>query len=480
MLFYSFDFAIFLPVVFGLYWLIEKKSWQNSILVISSYIFYGWWDWRFLFLILLSTMVDFYLGRKIEKTYSKFYRKLFLISSVFVNIGLLALFKYYNFFIESFATAFSFFGLSIQFSSLDIILPIGISFYTFQTLSYTIDIYNDRIRSTSNFITFSAFVSFFPQLVAGPIERAKNLLPQFNTVRNFDRNEAIDGLRQVLWGFFKKIVIANNCAVFSDFIFNNSGNFTGSTILLGTIFFSFQIYADFSGYSDIAIGTAKFFGVNLMQNFAFPYFSRSISEFWRRWHISLSTWFRDYVYIPIGGSRNGKIITIRNILIVFILSALWHGAKWTFILWGILHALAFIPVFIIRQKNSRQKVVAYGKNLPTIFEFFEVLSTFTFISLSWIFFRSSNINQAINFISKLFSSSLFSIPNYIDINLFMKTIALLTFFIGIEWWGRTNKYAIETFGWNWKRKYRLLFYYSLILMIYMFAGGEEQFIYFQF
>jgi alginate O-acetyltransferase complex protein AlgI len=322
MLFNSLDFAIFLPLVFSLYWFVINKNlkFQNLLLVISSYIFYGWWDYRFLSLIFFSTIVDYFVGRKLQNEENRSKRKLLLYCSIIVNLGFLGVFKYYNFFLENFISAFSFFGQEIQGNSLNIILPVGISFYTFQTLSYTIDVYKRKLEPTRDFISFSAFVSFFPQLVAGPIERATNLLPQFYEKRTFNYNNAVDGMRQILWGLFKKIVIADNCAEYANLIFNNSTDYSGITLVLGAIFFTFQIYCDFSGYSDIAIGTSRLFGFNLKQNFAFPYFSRDIAEFWRRWHISLSTWFRDYLYIPLGGSRGSVSMRIRNIFIIFIVS----------------------------------------------------------------------------------------------------------------------------------------------------------------
>ena len=305
MLFNSIDFAIFLPIVFILYWFVTNKNLklQNLLIVISSYIFYGWWDWRFLSLILFSTILDYSIGISLSKQVNQNKRKMLLWISILMNLGFLGFFKYYNFFLANFMTAFSFFGTEINANSLNIILPVGISFYTFQTLSYTIDVYKRQLETTKDFIAFSAFVSFFPQLVAGPIERATNLLPQFYTKRYFDYSKTVDGMRQILWGLFKKIVIADNCAQYANIIFNNSSEYSGSTLVLGAIFFTFQIYGDFSGYSDIAIGTSRLFGFNLKQNFAFPYFSRDIAEFWRRWHISLSSWFRDYLYIPLGGSR---------------------------------------------------------------------------------------------------------------------------------------------------------------------------------
>jgi len=370
MLFNSVDFAIFLPIVFVLYWFVTNKNLklQNLLIVVASYLFYGWWDYRFLALILFSTVVDYTIGVQLSNEDKFARRKLLLWISILVNLGLLGFFKYYNFFLDNFITAFSFFGTPITGSSLNIILPVGISFYTFQTLSYTIDVYKRNLKPTHDFIAFSAFVSFFPQLVAGPIERASNLLPQFYVKRTFDYGKAVDGLRQILWGLFKKIVIADGCAQFANEIFNNSEMYNGSTLFLGALFFTFQIYGDFSGYSDIAIGTSRLFGFNLKQNFAFPYFSRDMAEFWRRWHISLSTWFRDYLYIPLGGSKGGTRMKIRNTFIIFIVSGFWHGANWTFIVWGALNALYFLPLLLANKNRSNLGVVAEGKLLPTLKE----------------------------------------------------------------------------------------------------------------
>jgi len=366
MFFNSIDFAVFLLIVFILYWFAANKNLklQNLLIVVASYVFYGWWDWRFLSLIVFSTIVDYTVGLKLKKEDNQLKRKTLLWTSILVNLGFLGFFKYYNFFLDNFVTAFSFFGTEIRANTLNIILPVGISFYTFQTLSYTIDVYKRKLEPTKDFIAFSAFVSFFPQLVAGPIERATNLLPQFYKKRTFHYSKAVDGMRQILWGLFKKVVIADNCAVFANQIFNNSADMNGSTLVLGALFFTFQIYGDFSGYSDIAIGTSRLFGFNLMRNFAFPYFSRDIAEFWRRWHISLSTWFRDYLYIPLGGSRGGTLMKVRNTFIIFVVSGFWHGANWTFIVWGTLNAIYFLPLLLTNNNRNNIEIVAQGKYLP--------------------------------------------------------------------------------------------------------------------
>lgn len=482
MLFNSIDFAIFLPIVFILYWFFANKKLklQNFLVVVASYVFYGWWDWRFLSLIIFSTLVDYSVGRKLKKEDNPIIRKLLLWTSISVNIGFLGFFKYYNFFLENFITAFSFFGAEISASSLNIILPVGISFYTFQTLSYTIDVYRKKLKPTKDFIAFAAFVSFFPQLVAGPIERATNLLPQFTKRRVFNNAEAVDGLRQILWGLFKKIVIADNCAVLANQIFNNSADLNGSTLLIGALFFTIQIYGDFSGYSDIALGTAKLFGFNLMRNFAFPYFSRDIAEFWRRWHISLSTWFRDYLYIPLGGSRGGTAIKIRNIFVIFLISGFWHGANWTFLIWGFLNACYFLPLMLTNKNRKNMDTIAQGRVLPSLKEFSQMTLTFGLVVLGWIFFRAESLNHALIYISGIFSPSLFEPPHLANMNKAVEVMILTGLFVLIEWLGRENKYAIENLGLKWRRPLRWIAYYLIIMSLFFFAGRQQEFIYFQF
>ena len=482
MLFNSLDFAIFLPVVFILYWFIANKNLklQNLLIVVASYFFYGWWDWKFLSLILFSTVVDYSIGRSLERVVNQRKRKLLLWSSILVNLGFLGFFKYYNFFLDNFVQAFSFFGSEIKVSSLNIILPVGISFYTFQTLSYTIDVYRKNLKPTNDFIAFSAFVSFFPQLVAGPIERATHLLPQFYVNRKFDYKKAVDGMRQILWGLFMKVVIADNCAEFANQIFNNSSNLNGSTLILGALFFTFQIYGDFAGYSNIAIGTSRLFGFDLMQNFNFPYFSRDIAEFWRKWHISLSTWFRDYLYIPLGGSRGGTFMKLRNTFIIFVVSGFWHGANWTFIVWGALNAIYFLPLLLTKKNRHHIGVPGKGKNFPSLKELTLMLLTFGLTVFAWIFFRAENIGHALSYISEIFSRSLFQMPQLADKANAAIVGVLVLIFLLIEWKGREGKYAIEHLAVNWKRPFRYAIYYGLIITILWYAGKEQTFIYFQF
>ena len=365
--------------------------------------------------------------------------------------------------------------------SLNIILPVGISFYTFQTLSYTIDVYKKKLEPTKDFIAFAAFVSFFPQLVAGPIERATNLLPQFYKKRTFDYNKAVDGLKQILWGMFKKVVIADNAAQFANEIFNNSADYSGSTLVLGALFFAFQIYGDFSGYSDIAIGTSRLFGFNLMKNFAFPYFSRDIAEFWRRWHISLSTWFRDYLYIPLGGSKGGTWMKVRNTFIIFIVSGFWHGANWTFIVWGALNALYFLPLLLAKKNRQNIEIVAQGRLLPGIKDLLKMATTFGLTLIAWVFFRAENMSHAWNYLSEMFSISILTIPEFEGAKSALIISVIIIFFCLIEWIGRTDEYGIERIGVKWPKMMRWSWYAILIFLIGILAQTEETpFIYFQF
>lgn len=477
MLFNSLDFAIFLPIVFLLYWFVVQKNLklQNALIVLASYVFYGWWDWRFLSLIIFSTVVDYLVGQKLRVEEKQSKRKVLLWTSIFVNLGFLGFFKYYNFFLENFVDAFSLFGMQINANSLNIILPVGISFYTFQTLSYTIDVYKKKLEPTKDFIAFSAFVCFFPQLVAGPIERATNLLPQFYKKRTFEYHKAVDGMRQIIWGLFKKVVIADNCAEFANQIFNNSADMNSSTLVLGAIFFTFQIYSDFSGYSDIAIGTSRLFGFDLKQNFATPYFSRDIAEFWRRWHISLSTWFRDYLYIPLGGSRGGTWIKVRNTFAIFLVSGFWHGANWTFIVWGALNAIYFLPLLLTNNNRNNLGVVAEGKILPSFKELIAILTTFILTVFAWIFFRAENLTHAFNYIKGIFlNSNLEYLFSFKEIILLFLIAQLLT----LDWIGRNNKHTLEKLS-N-KKFFNLIFYVLLVVEIILLKGQSETFIYFQF
>lgn len=486
MLFNSIDFAIFLPLVFCIYWFIGNRNLkvQNLFIVAASYFFYGWWDWRFLSLIATSTLVDFSVGRGLSHYRTQKARKALLWTSITVNLGLLGFFKYYNFFLENLIAGFSFFGKEFSPNSLRIILPLGISFYTFQTLSYTIDVYRRKVKPTDNFMAFAAFVSFFPQLVAGPIERAINLLPQFSKKRTFDYARAADGMRQILWGLMKKILIADNCAKYADLIFDNYSAYNGSTLLIGALFFSIQIYADFSGYSDIAIGTSRLFGIHLMRNFAFPYFSRDIAEFWRRWHISLTSWFRDYLYIPLGGSRGTLFNRTRNIFVVFLVSGFWHGANWTFIYWGALNALYYLPRLLLNENRIHLDDVAEGKMIPSFTEFINMMATYLLTVFGWIFFRSESVSDAFSYIGRMSSLSLFSNPSiYPAYNrlspgtLFLFIIVLLI----VEWLQRGKQHAMQLEMIKIPRMLRWALYSFIIFMVGMYMPtGESPFLYFQF
>lgn len=478
MLFNSINFAFFLPVVFFLYWFVANKNYkhQNILLLVASYFFYACWDYRFLFLLMFSTFLDYFTGIKMGEATSQKSKKFWFWLSIAINLGFLGFFKYYNFFITSFAEGIANLGLHVDIWTLKIILPVGISFYTFHGLSYVIDIYYDRIKPEKNIVDYSVFVSFFPLLVAGPIERATHLLPQIQRERKFNYVTAVDGLKQILWGLFKKIVIADNCAEFANIIFNDSANQSGSTLALGALFFTFQIYCDFSGYSDIALGVARLFGIDLLRNFAFPYFSRDIAEFWRRWHISLSTWFRDYLYIPLGGSKGGTWMKVRNTFIIFLVSGFWHGSNWTFIIWGLLNAIYFLPLLLLKTNRNNLETVAQGKLLPTFKEFTSILITFSLTVLAWVFFRADSVSHALSYLKGMFNKSLFTVPTILPFSVF----ALLFIFIIIEWLGREEQYALAKLGLKWNRVVRWSFYYGIILIILLFMGKEQEFIYFQF
>lgn len=479
MLFNSISFALFLPIVFILYWFTTKNSlkYQNILLLIASYFFYASWDYRFLFLLVFSTLLDYYTGIKIFESKELNLKKIWLWLSIGINLGFLGIFKYYNFFTSSLVDALSLLGIKSNFSTLQVILPVGISFYTFHGLSYVIDIYKNKIYPERNFIDYSLFVSFFPLLVAGPIERATHLLPQIQKKRDFNYTKAVDGLKQILWGLFKKIVIADNCAVFANMIFNNSADYSGSTLVLGAVFFTFQIYCDFSGYSDIALGAARLFGIELLRNFAFPYFSRDIAEFWRRWHISLSTWFRDYLYIPLGGSKGSIWVKIRNTFIIFLVSGFWHGANWTFIVWGLLNAIYIMPSIIFSTNRNNLTIVAQGKYLPTAKEFLSIIITFSLTIFAWIFFRAESIQHAVSYISKIFSFSIGSKPEVLPI----PTLLLIILFMTIEWFGREYQYALQITKSFKKPYFSIVCYYSVIVLILLFGNfSVNQFIYFQF
>jgi alginate O-acetyltransferase complex protein AlgI len=483
MLFNSLSFAIFLPIVFAIYWLLKKDlKIQNILLLVASYFFYACWSYKFLFLLIFSTFLDYFTGIKMFDALTPRAKKNWFLLSVIINVGFLAIFKYYNFFISSFAEGLSSLGIHTNPWTLNVILPVGISFYTFHGLSYVIDIYKNKIKPVRNFTEYAVFVSFFPLLVAGPIERATHLLPQIQKERTFDYAQAIAGLRQILWGLFKKIVIADSCAEFSSAIFGalpvGSPPLTGSTIVIGTVFFTFQIYCDFSGYSDIAQGTARLFGIELLRNFAFPFFSRDVAEYWRRWHISLSSWFRDYLYIPLGGSKGGTWMKLRNSFIIFLVSGFWHGANWTYIFWGLLNAIYVMPSIIFNTNRTHLEIVAKGKALPSFKEALQILFTFALTVFAFVFFRADNLRQAFGYVGAIFSRSLFSVPFYNSRFSSILVLMMVGLFMFIEWRGREREFAIAK---PFSNIYlRWTSYYLIVLAIIVSSGKPQAFIYFQF
>ena len=505
MLFNSIEFAFFLPIVFLIYWAIGyahindriKLRLQNAFIVVASYVFYGWWDWRFLLLIAFTSFCSWGSGLLIKSAISNQklpISKLWLWLNIVLNLGILAVFKYYDFFVSEFGQLF---GIDTNSLLLRIILPVGISFYTFQALSYSIDVYRQKIEATKDIVAFFAFISFFPQLVAGPIERATNLLPQFLNKRTFRYDQATDGMRQILLGLFKKIVVADNCATYVDQVWSTYEAQSGSTLLLAAVLFTFQIYGDFSGYSDIAIGTAKLFGIKLMRNFNNPYFSRDIAEFWRRWHISLTTWFRDYVYIPLGGSRPEvpahiqnpehykKWIIVRNTFVIFLLSGFWHGANWTFIAWGAYHALLFLPLILLGKNRKYTNQVAEGRWLPNWKECGQMLFTFALVVIGWIIFRAPGMTSFIHYMDGMFDMSLFAKPKWFGKWQFLATCVFILNMLIVEWLQRNSDFCIDLSASIKNKTLRRIAYYAIILLLlfcmYFYNTGKlEQFIYFQF
>lgn len=477
MLFNTLSFVCFFSAIFLLYWFVffKRLKQQNIFLLLISLFFYSFWDWRFMFLLLFSIGLDYFVGVQIYiHSNNKFKKKMWLWLSIVVNLSFLGFFKYYNFFIDSFSGLISLFGFKVNFWTLRIILPVGISFYTFHGLSYVIDIYKNKIKPVNSIIDYALFVSFFPLLVAGPIERATHLLPQIQKKRIFNYERATNGLRQILWGLVKKVIIADGCAEYVNLIFDSPSHYSGSTLVIGAILFSFQIYGDFSGYTDIALGTARLLGIELLQNFSYPYFSRDIAEFWRRWHISLSSWFRDYVYIPLGGSNGSRLENVRNVFVVFIISGFWHGANWTFIIWGLINAVFFLPLLL--QNKNRNNIEIVSKNSLTIISVFQIFLTFALVTFSWIFFRSKNLYDCYIYLSIIISKSLFTFPEILPKTL----IGFLFLFFYFEWLGRNEYFAIEKLGLSWKKPIRIGFYYILILLVMYYWGKEVQFLYFQF
>lgn len=475
MLFNSIEFLLFLPTVFFLYWFVFKNQLraQNVLLLVASYIFYGWWDWRFLSLIIASTFLDYFIAIQLGKTDISKKRKFLLGISLVGNLGMLGFFKYYNFFVASWIEAWSSVGITMEASTLNIILPVGISFYTFQTLSYTIDVYRKEMQPTKSFIDFAAFVTFFPQLVAGPIERASHLLPQFYKNRTFEYQNAVDGVKLIIWGMFKKVVVADNCAFFVNKIFENPEGYSSGELFFGMVFFAFQIYGDFSGYSDMAIGLSKLFGFDLMVNFKFPYFSRDIAEFWRRWHISLSTWFRDYIYIPLGGSKGSQGFQIRNVMIIFLVSGFWHGANWTYVVWGLFHALMFLPLLLFNVNRSHLITKSYGW-----LDFSKIGFTFFVVCIGWVFFRADSIADAFQYLTHLFELKSLGLSLFYKTNANLMIFGLSVFAVGIL--------SMQELVWVIKKRDlpKISAFGALLLVLLIFFMGsfknQMDFIYFQF
>ena len=464
----------YLPAVWLIYFVTPRKG-KNLALFLVSLIFYAWGEPIYVLLMLASVTLAFLFGLVIGEYRKEKPRvaKLFTILSVCVSLSFLLFFKYYNFFVQSFTDVFL--GGNADGLLLKVILPVGISFYTFQALSYSIDVYKKKLKPTRDIIAFFAFISFFPQLVAGPIERATNLLPQFQKPRMFDYATAVDGCRQILWGLFKKVVVADNCAVIVNQIFSDYADKSGSVLMVGALFFTFQIYGDFSGYSDIAIGTAKLFGVKLMQNFKVPYFSRDIAEFWRRWHISLTTWFRDYVYIPLGGSRCSKAKIIRNTFVIFLVSGFWHGANWTFIVWGAYHALLFLPLILLGKNRKYTNTVAEGRILPSLKEFFQMVLTFLLVVIGWVIFRAETIGDVVLIMKTIFSLSLFTTP---DKHIFLCFVILMTLIL--EWVARTKSHPLELLNLCNNKIVRYGVYTFFVFFIFFCMSKPQPFVYFQF
>lgn len=480
MLFNSLEFLIFLPIVFLLYWFVfQERKWQNLLVIVASYVFYGWWDWRFLFLIAATSFFSYISGLLIERYEGQRQRQRAVsAANIVLNISILGIFKYYNFFVENLDALFSAFSWHFDWITINIILPVGISFYTFQALSYTIDVYHKKLPATHDPVEFFAYISFFPQLVAGPIERATNLLPQFQRQRNFDYTKAVDGMRQMLWGFLKKLVVADNCAYVVNGYWDQYAQLPGVTLFMLGILFTLQIYCDFSGYSDIAIGCARLFGFNLMRNFNYPYFSRSIPEFWHRWHISLTTWFRDYIYFPLGGSRCEKWKIIRNVFIVWAVSGLWHGANWTFVCWGLFHAILLSTYNILGINTKYKNIVAYGRYLPSIKELLQMTLTFLLAVVGWIIFRAESISQAIGYFSAMVTNRFFDTSMMPGKTYLLFGLSLLL----VEWLQRDKQHALQ-FPDIRPFRYRIVrwsIYYIILFVIATYSGTSQTFIYFQF
>ncbi len=484
MSFASLIFFLFLPVVFAVHWLVPRRRWQNAVLLAASYVFYGWWDWRFCFLMLASSLIDYAAGLGLASSTSSANRKRILAAAVASNLLILAFFKYFNFFVDSFVLALAAVGVDVPTSTLNIILPVGISFYTFQTLSYTIDIYRGEFRARRSLLDYLTFVSFFPQLVAGPIERARDLLPQFESARKFSSDAAREGCRRIIWGLAKKMIIADSLSTIVDAAFNSPALMNGAELAVATVAFAFQIYCDFSGYSDVAVGTAELFGIRLMRNFAFPYFSQSITEFWRRWHISLSTWFRDYVYVPLGGNRTSRGRQARTLMTTAVLSGLWHGAAWHFVFWGGLHGTLLTAERFLRKRPALKAADIPGGEsfVPHPMAVVRIAITFGLVCLGWIFFRAKTLPDALTICGRISAAAIdprFLPSVFEQLNLHARTFGFLGLFVLIEWWQRRrwNPFAVGVLPWPIRWAAYTAFFWAILLFG---THHTEEFIYFRF
>jgi len=477
MFFNSLAFAIFLPIVFLLYWFVfnKTKSSQNALLIVASYYFYSCWDWRFLFLLVFSTFLDYYTGIQIEKGKSEKSRKFWFWLSIIVNLGFLGIFKYYNFFASSFSDLLNSAGIKASPILLNVILPVGISFYTFHGLSYVIDIYYKRIKAEYNFVDYSLFVSYFPLLVAGPIERATHLLPQVKVKREFNFETAKEGVYQIIWGLVKKVVIADTCATYANAIFDHYTSMNSFSLIMGAIYFAFQIYGDFSGYSDIALGVSKLFGLDLLRNFNYPYFSRDIAEFWRRWHISLSSWFRDYLYIPLGGSKGGLWMKIRNTFIIFVVSGFWHGANWTYVVWGFINAVYFLPLLLSNSNRNNMDAIVLKWNFDSAKVIMSILYTFLLTCIAWVFFRASTITDAFSYLKRIITDRHFG-SQYLENERYnYELLLLIGVFVLVEW---NNRNKVEPL--SGKRSLLKLSLAIAAILAFGTYSDYKEFIYFQF
>lgn len=474
MLFNSIEYLLFLPLTFLVYWSIKRRSIQNLFIVAASYFFYACWDWHFLSLIVITTLSSYAAGCAMDRPGAgRQMRFAVFLASIALNLFILGVFKYYDFFSRSFSSLLALFGISADYPTLNIILPVGISFYTFQAVGYTIDVYRRQMAACRSLVDFSAFICFFPQLVAGPIEPASHLLPQLRHSRSFDYHNAVTGMRLILWGLFKKMVVADNCAITVDMVWSDYTGYSSGMLFVASLLFTVQIYCDFSAYSEIAVGSAKLLGIELLDNFKTPYFSTSIPEFWRRWHITLMNWFQTYIYIPLGGSRMGRFVTLRNVFIVFLFSGLWHGANFTFIVWGLFHALLSAPYVLlgIRSRRASEAIAVTWKQVPSL------VLTFMLVSLGWIIFRAPDLQSAAGYFSHMLTSGI-AFADFSGI----KALGVSILCLAVEWIQRNRACPLD-FGFSSRPAFswaRAAAYYVILLLIVALSVRQDSFIYFQF